>query len=96
MIFGFLTLKSISFLKNKVSLNDYFFLIQQVISQSVIGLTSAVTENSYRAQNAISLIEEVDAGTIGIFLINRTVGRIDAWSKKEGKMERLECFQFYS
>ena len=37
--FGFLTLETISFLKNNVSLNDYFFLIQQVISQSLLGLT---------------------------------------------------------
>ena len=33
IFFGFLTLETISFLKNKVSLNDYFFLIQQVNSQ---------------------------------------------------------------
>ena len=49
------------------------FLILQVFSQSV--LAAAVTENSYRAQNAISLIEEVDAGTIGIFF-----DKSDSWS----------------
>ena len=35
---NFLTLKSIFFLKNKVSLNEYFFLIQQVFSQGVTWL----------------------------------------------------------